>query len=468
MQKFLGLFLAFLLPTPLLAQKKLSAEEVRQDFVQVQSLLEKYYPGMYFYEYPKDFANRLDFLVPKDSVDLLSTYRRVSALISGVMDQHLSVVPPETNENPKYLPFILKRFDKHFYIQYNQSPDSTIARGSRILKIDSIDILEDYQRFSQLFGADNDNLYSKNYNLERRFSTYYHRWYGSKDSATITIDTSSKTIPFLTAKEALTWTTKRYGQVIRKNLDYKVLDSTLHIAHLDLLSFRGKKKLNEREFKMTLKSRFKQIEKDSIQSLILDMRGNGGGAIVNVKRLLQCVLQEPFQLYDSISVTKNGFKKVFKPYLGITTIAGRAYLNKKNEQGFYRTYYNKGQAHKPNKKHNYKGNLVVLMDGGSYSATTFTIALLKNKERGIFVGTPPGGADWGSFAGLDYTAKLKNSGLKVRIPLMSLIHNTEGKKREDFFVQPDYHIEQSYSDFLERKDTVLGFALKLLQNEGNP
>lgn len=80
---------------------------------------------------------------------------------------------------------------------------------------------------------------------------------------------------------------------------------------------------------MTLKSRFKQIEKDSIQSLILDMRGNGGGAIVNVKRLLQCVLQEPFQLYDSISVTKNGFKKVFKPYLGITTIAGRAYLNKR-------------------------------------------------------------------------------------------------------------------------------------------
>ncbi|MCD8539554.1 MAG: S41 family peptidase [Leadbetterella sp.] len=418
----------------------------------------------------------MDSLRTDDSLSVSEAYRRLSLLTSEIQDLHLALGLPSRylGKEVKLLPLILRKFGEDFYVHYNQSEDSTLVRGTRLLAIDGTSPLSDFSRFRTLYGADFGNVYSKNYYAERNFSGLYTRWYGRRDSVKIRYsfpaDSTKReeTLTFLPAKEAMGNLTKRYKNVLRKNFDLQITDSLNRTAKLDLTSFRGKKSLlsfAENKFKRDLKRSFRQIESDSVQNLILDLRGNGGGAVVNVHRLISYLVPGSFRIYDTVSITRSGFRKVFRPYLGLPALAGRLYLNRKDENGYYRSYITEKKKFKPARRYRYSNRLFVLMDGGSYSATTFTISLLKNQDRGIFVGTPPGGANWGSFAGRFYAAKLSHSGIRVNLPLMKLVHSTEGLTHGDFFVQPDFHVEQGFDDFLRRKDTPVEFIHKLIMYE---
>lgn len=460
------------------AQKKISPREFNDDLEQLHRLLVKYYPGLYYYETAEQFSLRMDSLGTNDSLTVLEAYRRLALLTSEMQDLHLATGLPNRffGKETRVFPLILRKFGEDFYIHYNQSEDSTLVRGTRILAIDGTPPLSDFYRFRTLYGADFGNPYSKNYYAERNFPGLYTRWYGKQDSVQLQYllpqDSIQQveTLKYLPAKEAVSNLTKRYKNVLRKNFDLELTDSLSHTAKLDITTFRGRKswlEFTENKFRKQLKRSFKQIRSDSIQNLILDLRGNGGGAVVNVNRLISYLVPEPFRIYDTVFISRAGFRKVFKPYLGIPALAGRLFLNRKMENGYYRSYVTEKKKFRPAGKYAYANRLFVLMDGGSYSATTFTISLLRNHDRGIFVGTPPGGANWGSFAGQFYSAKLSNSGIRVNVPLMKLVHSTEGLKHEDFFVQPDYYVEQSFEDFLRRKDTPVEFIKQLIVHERN-
>lgn len=460
------------------AQKILSPGEFNADLEQLHRLLVKFYPGLYYYETPGQFSRRMDSLRSDDTLSIPEAYKRLALLTSEIQDLHLSTgLPPRYfGKEPKVLPLILRRFGDDFYVHYNQSEDSTLVRGTRIVSVDGTPPLLDFYRFRTLYGADLGNIYSKNYYAERNFSGLYTRWYGKRDSVEIGYhlpkdpETHTETLKFLPARLAMANVNKRYKNVLRKNFDLHITDSLSRTAQLDITSFRGKKSFlnfTENKFRKNLKRSFKRIQSDSVQNLILDLRGNGGGAVVNVHRLVSYLVPEPFRIYDTVYITRAGFRKVFKPYLGIPALAGRIYLNKKNENGYYRSYISEKKKFKPVQKYGYRNRLFVLMDGGSYSATTFTISLLKNQSRGIFVGTPPGGANWGSFAGQFYSAKLSRSGIRVNLPLMKLVHSTEGLQHENFFVQPDFYVQQGFDDFLKRKDTPVEFIKQMIVNERN-
>lgn len=470
--------LFFLLFSPAGAQKILSAREFNEDLEQLHGLLVKYYPGLHYYETPEQLALRMDSLRSADSLSVLQAYHRLAFLTSEIQDLHLATgLPPRYfGKEVKVFPLILRKFGNDFYIHYNQSADSTLLRGTRIVSINGHSPLADFYRFRTLYGADFDNIYSKNYYAERNFSGLHTRWYGKQDSVQIQYVLPGDSIPkadtlkYLPAKEAMKNLTQRYKNVLRKNFDLEMTDSLSRTAKLDITTFKGKKSLfefSENKFKKQLKRSFKQIEADSIQNLILDLRGNGGGAVVNVNRLVSYLVPEPFRIYDTVFISRAGFRKVFKPYLGIPALAGRLFLNRKAENGYFRSYVSQKKKFKPVSRYGYSNRLFVLMDGGSYSATTFTISLLKNHDRGIFVGTPPGGANWGSFAGQFYSAKLSHSGIRVNLPLMKLVHSTEGLKHENFFVQPDYYVEQGFEDFLHRKDTPVEFIKQMIIHERN-
>lgn len=461
-------------------QDKLSALQFNKDARHYVDLLKKYYSGLYYYESEVQFNNRQEILqIPSgDSITILDAYHRLAQFNAGLQDLHIAVGLPKGyfDKETKVLPFIFRRFGNDFYVSYNQSSDSTLMRGTRVLEINGKSPVDEVESFKTLLGADLSNEYSKNYYSHNGFAAYYNRWYGKMDSVLVKYQKPTDTtvfteyLSFLLPKEAGENFNKRYKNSTRKNFDLTVIDSVSNTSKLDIVSFRGGKSLfapGETKFKRQLRSKFRQIESDSVQNLILDFRGNGGGAVVNVHRLLSYLVSEPYRIYDTLSIGKAGFKKAFKPHFVVSGIAGRLFLNKKSETGYYRNYVSERNKYKPSKHNNFRGNLYVLMDGGSYSATTFTISLLKNMNRGVFVGTQPGGANWGSFAGVFHNTKLPNSKIQVRIPLMTLKHSSEGKTISDFFVQPDYWVGQNFEDFLNRKDTNVEFIKMLVQNEGN-
>jgi Peptidase family S41 len=353
----------------------------------------------------------------------------------------------------------------------NGSTDSTILRGEEIISVDKVPVMETFEKSKGLFGTDKANQNSKNFYAERYFARNSNILYGIKDSMLLELRNTKKDSIYFRkiqtelAKNSNKILAKRYKNINRKNLNFKIVDSLNHVAVMDVVSFseKGNKlDFHQLKFNKLVKKNFKTIEDNNVKHLIVDFRFNGGGLLTNTKRITKYVANRPFVATDSVKLSRGGFKKIFPPYIITNYLIGRLVFKKQPDGTYLRT---SKSPNLPSKKHHYSGEIYVLMDGGSYSATTLTIGLWKDMNRATFVGNTVGGANWGSFAGQWKDLKLKNSKFKVHIPLMKLVHGQPNKTNKTFFVEPDYFVEQSFEDFIRRKDSPMDFVLDLIKNK---
>jgi len=164
-----------------------------------------------------------------------------------------------------------------------------------------------------------------------------------------------------------------------------------------------------RNFKSYYKVVFRMLEKRKVENLIIDLRGNYGGIHTACVELFRYLTDESFKPMEYVEkVARSGesrTKLISKPNYA---------LHKKN----------------PSNPH-FSGKLMLLVDGGSYSATTEFVALIRRHNRGVVVGEESGGGFHGCTAGRTYSAKLPNTGIKVYVPKVDglLIQNQDLKTK---------------------------------------
>jgi hypothetical protein len=461
------------------SQKLISKEEFNKDLNFLFQKLEKHHLGYDYYLSAEELNKEKDILINSlpDSLDQRTAFLKTSYLISLLKDLHTSVLLPKelSQKNEKVLPFVLRKFEDRFFIHYNVSNDSTLIRTSEVISIDSEKVYTIYQNLKNLYGTDNGNDISKEYYAERAFYRYYYLLEGNKDSVLIAFKINddslavSKKIATVASKDFSKLLVSKYKNATRKNMNFVVLDSSAKIAKLDITRFMHKYNVfdvNQLKFKKDLKKAFKQASNEKIENLIIDLRANGGGYIPNVGRLISYLSPEKFNLIDSMTFKKESYFKIFPIYsLFPPVVAPILFSRNKNKDFILRNSFKK--SIKPKRKYRFDGQVFVLMDGGSYSATTFTIGLLKSLNRATFIGTRPAGANWGSFAGTWTTATLPFSKVKARIPLYKIVHAQKNQSNASFFVEPDFYVEQNFEDFKIRKDTQIEFTIELIKNKIN-
>ena len=160
--------------------------------------------------------------------------------------------------------------------------------------------------------------------------------------------------------------------------------------------------------------------------LILDLRGNGGGYVVMLKRLLGYFFDHDVKISDVKS------RKETKP-----EIAGTRGGNI------------------------FKGKLVVLIDSGSASAAEIFARIIQLEKRGIVLGDRSAGAVMQS---LQYQHSV---GLEIVTPYGASITNadvimTDGKSLEHAGVTPDELLLPTGADLAAHRDPVLSRAAALL------
>jgi hypothetical protein len=457
------------------AQRVFTPEEVRQDMSFLKNRFETMHPGMNYYSeaaaydsvYQKLYDN-----VPA-SMTYQETFRYISPLITMVQDGHTSYKfkKKQYGKKPKLLPLYIHETAGQYYIAYNASPDTTLVRGTEIFEINDEPMPQIIKNLQSIYGTDNGNPSSKSYYATRIFNTFYFKYYGPSDSLKVSYQlpdsaaVQTQYIKCLNRSKISQTIVKRYKNSLRKNFDYKVVDSTNHIAKLDITSFSMKGKfldIGQWKFKRLLKKRFARVERDNIEHLIVDFRGNGGGFIPNITRTMQYFAKEPFVLIDTVFFKKKAFNKVAPAYTIFSPLVTRMLFKSYDDTFFYRKP-KKPKLYKPIKENHFNGEVYFLMDGGSYSATTFTMALAYDMGIGTFIGQPPGGANWGSFASTWNNFKLPNSKILIHMPLFKLQHSLPNQRSKSFVLTPDYEVDSSFEDFMERQDTVLDFTLDLIR-----
>lgn len=216
---------------------------------------------------------------------------------------------------------------------------------------------------------------------------------------------------------------------------------------------------------------FDSIAKLNAKNLVLDLRDNTGGYVSDINYLysflkvndeIKMATANEVKVRSKFTMINKYFSQpnVINHTLGLPMILYGSVKSlfdiKKEEKDYF--YIVKKKRYLVNQENRYKGNLYVLTNGMSYSASSIISASLQNDGKAIFVGEETGGDYNGTVAGQYINYKLSASKLKLNVGLMTYRPNTT-RDLKGRGIMPTIPIKMSFEDLLNKKDPQLDWIL---------
>jgi hypothetical protein len=304
------------------------------------------------------------------------------------------------------------------FVRYNGSNDTSIAAGDRLVTINQEPTTQIANEIMGFLPGDGYHHTFRQFHLSLNFPTYYLFLKGpSYAYESGIVDTSGR---FSTHAFSLRSQGKSKGPMVnnlstRKLLsdnyrELSVLRSNKDIASLKIFGFGGSSNWYKRAFEI--------LEKQKIRYLILDLRGNSGGNLFNANQLLSYLLPDTFSMCfrrrdnrirldgrSNMSFAMRATIKLFS-WLPSKRRGMNPTCQKQGEWLVNRFYF------EPAKKFRFTGKIVVLMDGGTFSAATLVAAQLRKKLHVKLLGEETGGGARGSYAMVMPTLTLPNTRMR--------------------------------------------------------
>lgn len=488
----------------------ISAEKLKSDVDFTYRKLQELHPKLYWYSSKKDLDYKFDSLKATitEPINSFDFFKKLSPVVAAVRQGHVVVYPPTKKMTKKETKVLLKKgigplsqfdfelFNEKLYVVKNNSDDKTIKIGTEVVAVNGtkpIDLINEYSHF---YSSDGFNTTLKTSTSGRRFSTFFTTENGLKDSLryNFKFNDSLKTITIRRKKEDTTGTSAKkiekkllfkdkakskalrkkkrvngYNSVEKKyNRNLNFLEKDSSVAVLKIRSFKiGDSKNFYRES-------FAKIASYNSKALILDLRNNGGGRVTEIADLYSYLTDSSFVFMDKSEVVSKSslfkgayfyggsvgvkaLKIIFSPiiysYILLT-------VNKKQDG---KNYFKTQTKSRPMNKNAFKGKVYVLINGGSFSASSIISSNLKGSKRAFFVGEETGGAFNGTVAGFMPRIKLPYSNMQIRMGVMYMAPHfkttTEGRG-----IFPDVQIIPTIEDRIKENDPEINWILTDLRS----
>ena len=478
--KLFFLVISFLIQYTLEAQskfyQKIPVEGLKADLQLLRHNLEQVHAGLYTYTPKEKFDQLFEQLECSLTEPLteMEFYRRIGILSKYIANQHTEIeVSPACYEyvesNLGMFPFGVKYLNDELYIIKNLSEIDTISEGARVVSINGRSTQEVFQQLRQYWSRDGYNLTSPNAQLSNTFMDYYAMILGSPEYFELELrDTNQHLhkvlVPALTWTEILHFYKKRYKADYKRLMGKGKLSPLLNLkineqtAVIRLRTFHPERVADRgQEFHAFLQESFKQIREEGVKHLILDIRDNNGGSDVLVGEVLSYLLSDSFSVYKQMSTITNTIPN-HEHYQG--NMAELEQWARETLIPFENQYLlpdgEATQIWRP-KALSYDGELYILTNARTYSAAGDFCGIIKQHQRGHFIGEEPGGNGNCNTAGLTLTLILPNSGIRAHIPTVRFELAVDFENT-GHGVLPDYEVQPTIADFLEDRDPVLDFA----------
>ena len=461
-------------------------KELQKDVDYLHKKLQKLHPNLYWYiskqELDAKFDSLKSTLTPMTSNEF---YAQISPVFASIRQGH-NVMNPLVEKLSKEERRIYKNnivalnqfnyefFDDKLYIVKNNSTDTSILKGTEVVAINGITPQEIYTKFVHSSTSDgyNETFFPRRFALS--FGNLYQIQYGKLllDSALYQLRYNDTVADYQISRKTkektagLTGSLKSAEAENIKPLTYLEADSS--IALMTIPSFKIK-------YRSFYKKSFKQLQTTNTQTLIIDLRNNPGGVASNIKALYTYLTDTSFyflrkvevasrtsilqpNIFNNRSIGEGVLRAIFYPFklieMGVT--AARI----KQEDGKYYSRFGSGSV-----RHNplyFTGDVYVLINGGSFSASSIIASNLQGAERATFVGEETGGAYNGCVAGKFYNFTLPNSKLKGRFGLMTIqpFYQTDTAGRG---IMPDITVLPTLEDRINDIDPELNTILDLVR-----
>jgi C-terminal processing protease CtpA/Prc len=454
--------------------EKFNKENLLEDVNFLQQVIATYHPKAYAFS-PKNKVDSVFESYKKSLPDSLTerAFRnQLYAITEVIKCGHAGISSSKARQKYfkkkpiRLIPLDLYCVDSQIIVLRNLSKDSAISKGAKILKIDGVEASTIITTIFKGHTSDGYNLTNRWYAFERGVQFEYVRFFPEKDTFELTyLDNSGKVLsqkmPAISSDSLPLPTMKQKQNFIYSNKQNHFYlakeDST--VAVLDLLSERmfGYKKF--------YKKSFRYLAQHKIEKLIIDLRGNGGGFMLNPGELLSYFIP----VSDYVEVTRDKSivlpKAIFKGKKWIWfTEHFFHWLPSVDKVKNKHNIFWLSIKFSPKRKLHYKGKIVVLTDGGTFSAASFIAAYIKKHQRATIIGTETGGGEAGCAAFLMPQIELPNTKLQYRLPLYQIKHNTQpmlfGRG-----VFPDIEVKYSIEDVLKSKDKEMKLAIEQLNKQ---
>lgn len=459
--------------------KEYDKDALREDFQLLRKQLEQIHTGLYEYISKEELDTYFDGLLNQidHPMTAMEFYRLIVPLVAKIRNGHTAIFPSEDHlkyatANKSFFPFIVSLFGDDLVIARNYSRDTTIKQGDVIAEINGMTTDTIIQRLLMQETRDGFNLTHPLRFVERGFSRRFAWQFGYPENFDLLLKTSNDderaiSIKSLPLDTMIAIRNKRYGVPESRSPLFIKIDRKNKLAILTIRTF-DRRTIRKSGFHYSewLAAQFERIKKAGIEHLILDLRDNGGGNDGTGEKLFRYLTDQKFVYYQNVIAVNNHVegKKYYKEKLFIPNLFIRFLLKKDNNQYVLRKYARQKPI-KP-RKNNFLGELYVLINGFSFSATGEFAGFLKDQKRAIFIGEEAGGNAVKNTSGFMLNLILPNTKTRVIVPVFQYVLNA---KTEQFGrgVIPDYNIEPTPEEVFSRKDPVMDFALELIKSKKN-
>ncbi|MBT8245088.1 MAG: peptidase S41 [Winogradskyella sp.] len=492
-------------------------EDLHEDVDAVYKQLQRLHPRLYQFTSKETLDYKFDSLKTAINTPMTSRdfYKELAQVTKYVGQGHMSLSPPSKRFDRKERKANLKlKFDinnlKTEYLKgtlfiSNAKGNDSLLKHVEILKVDGVSTNYLIHKFKKTIASDGYNTTFHKRVAGKRFFGYYNRDIGRFDSISLTLRNADSTfikkykrlpkvekkketdstkldsLKKLPSKKKLTKTEKKAKKAkfkkMRKdrqkygynyttktnNRLFKFIGKDSAVAYMKIRGFsRGK-------YKDFYKEVFKKIDSAGTKNLVIDLRDNFGGRLNEITNLYSYLTDKNFTLINKSEINRRLPR--FKVAYSNTSALGTKIIYSLLSPGFLvndilRTSKKDGQLYYKFKSAketepsplNFKGDVYVLINGNSFSASSIISTQLKGSKRATIVGEETGGAYNGTVAGFYKNYELPNTKVRARIGLMHI--DSKYKIEPDGFgVTPDIEIIPTYQDRLNGVDPELEWVL---------
>jgi hypothetical protein len=404
--------------------------------------------------------NQMKATLP-DSMSAIQFYGHISPILSTIKDGHTMLLPPsvyleKSNTDSLFLPLRMFNSGDKLYVELNYLPEDKIPNGSEIISINGVPAAVILNTMLNGMMRDGHNDAYARWALNWWFAEYFSYWYDHPAKYQIQFINPEGVLQNViidgATKEAYNeYRAKRYpNRSFTRTYDHKpgtavvfTLDTINSIAIMKIKDWDEAvlKNTYHQKLRKTIDSCFDSIFLFHIQHLVIDIRDNQGGSLVNSKHVLSYLLNTSFDLVDN-------YYKVSNPALD----AGNSRYKKTS-----------GENSKSNKirKEIYTGKVYVLTNGGSFSNSGLFASTLKRNNRALFIGEETGGSIYSLNANTK-SLTLPNTQIQFELTTKRFAIN-ESIPNAGRGIIPDYIVHPIITDLVEGRDVILEKALDVIQ-----
>lgn len=464
--------------------KKYPKEQLQKDYSLLRNILETKHPSLYWYT-PKDsmdyYFSQYYNAIEDSMTEQQFGWKILAPLTDKIHCGHTSFGMSKAYNNwisrrqlPSF-PLFMKVWNDTMAVTGNLNPkDSVFKRGTIVTGINGLTNTQMQQVF---FGYMTEDGNANNVNFLRLSNNfpYYHRnifgisktyavnyldRYGTAKTTKLPVfelkkDTSKRKRPM----PSVTKSKQERKNDRLQNIRSLAVDTASNTAVITLNTFSTGK------LRKFFRQTFRYIKQTGIKNVVLDIRSNGGGKINSSTLLTKYVTRQPFKVADSAySVTRNlgPYTKYIKGK--IFNNIGLRFLTKRKKDGNYHFGIWERKTYRAKHNNHFDGDLYVLINGQTFSASTLFCNAVKGQKGITIVGEEAGGGWYGNSGIMIPDITLPNTHLRVRLPLFRLVQYKHVQK-DGSGVRPDIYIPTSYEALLKGYDKKLQVVMEIIKTK---